>query len=1040
MDNSRTWLWRKKPSEKTIVTTSKFGMPVKAIDGEGSMLPGGCEVGPTRHLRNLNEKLASVLLDSLAKADPLTRHDLISKEAISGEGKSEEEVLSVNKGEYEQGIATNESSSYSDTAFKQCMLHVASLQEEQDPKIQDALLKASSEFQKVQRKLEDRLMEMSKNLANLAIENTNLSNALLVKENLVEELRRRATQTVAEFNALMARLDSTEKENAFLKYEFHMLEKELQVRNEKLEYTRQLADASHSQQLESVKKLAKLEAECQRLRALMQKRLPGLAATEKIKSEIEMHGRDPVNFKRKPNPTKDLILMETAMERFSETPVKKTDCLIERLRGMEQENRTLREIVTKKNAELQSSRIMFSRAASRLSQVEAKLLDVSGGQRSLELTQGDQLSQELYPIPGLDVCSSYRDSSSNSWADALISELEIFRDRKPKSPSESRVIEFPDMSLMHDFAEMEKLVVVSVEAPPDDDNHPSSAGKELVPADQSDLGCGKDNQEIHSKDIPNGKPFDWIQDVLNAMLKEQRSSKRSLIELLEDIKIALGYVHYANVLEDDATRTSRHHTESTLKTHIPLKSLTNCSSNQASNSANTAMETSRPCGPSSLSKSICSIVQLVEKMVLNSSAIDYSNSTPSAAASDYFVHVFQWRNCELNAVLQRFVDICKSLLDGKVGLEDFAEELLLTLDWTMNNVVTPQDASNARDKISKYFVWNSPETENQVGVAPVQSKPICLSKEQPSWLRLITSPRDHTTYQTECAKSFLQDENKRLKEDLKHMESAKRDVEDRLQSATNKTEVFNKQLEESERSLQSLKAEIDSLKESKGLIEDQFENQKSINEDLDTQLTVAKAKLNEVLQKLSSLEVELEDKNNCCEDLEATCLDLQLQVESVAKMETLNRDEQGTQPHNGWEMTSASIKLAECQETILNLGKQLRALASPREVALLDRVFTTTNATSTAINTRNFIKRFSLHDQMLAEDNAKAIILRSPTEDTHTQNPSHAINVLARKPDSSPAGALAIVPTKKHGGIGMLRRLLMRRKKQSVKKSQLPKA
>ena len=37
--------------------------------------------------------------------------------------------------------------------------------------------------------------------------------------------------------------------------------------------------------------------------------------------------------------------------------------------------------------------------------------------------------------------------------------------------------------------------------------------------------------------------------------------------------------------------------------------------------------------------------------------------------------------------------------------------------------------------------------------------------------------------------------------------------------------------------------------------------------------------LNEVLQNFSSLEVELDDKNNCCEELEATCLELQLQLE-----------------------------------------------------------------------------------------------------------------------------------------------------------------
>ena len=35
------------------------------------------------------------------------------------------------------------------------------------------------------------------------------------------------------------------------------------------------------------------------------------------------------------------------------------------------------------------------------------------------------------------------------------------------------------------------------------------------------------------------------------------------------------------------------------------------------------------------------------------------------------------------------------------------------------------------------------------------------------------------------------------------------------------------------------------------------------------------------------------------------------------------------------EITAASEKLAECQETILNLGKQLNALTNSKEAALL---------------------------------------------------------------------------------------------------------
>ncbi|KAK2989527.1 hypothetical protein RJ640_016651 [Escallonia rubra] len=71
-------------------------------------------------------------------------------------------------------------------------------------------------------------------------------------------------------------------------------------------------------------------------------------------------------------------------------------------------------------------------------------------------------------------------------------------------------------------------------------------------------------------------------------------------------------------------------------------------------------------------------------------------------------------------------------------------------------------------------------------------------------------------------------------------------------------------------------------KQSNRTVEEQIENQKLINEDLDTQLTMAKFRLNEVSQKLSSVEVELDDRIHCCEELEATCLELQLQLERLS--------------------------------------------------------------------------------------------------------------------------------------------------------------
>ncbi len=74
---------------------------------------------------------------------------------------------------------------------------------------------------------------------------------------------------------LQVRLEAMEKENSSLKYDVHVLNKELEIRSQEREIERKAADNADKQQLESVKKIAKLEEECNRLRVLIRKKLPG---------------------------------------------------------------------------------------------------------------------------------------------------------------------------------------------------------------------------------------------------------------------------------------------------------------------------------------------------------------------------------------------------------------------------------------------------------------------------------------------------------------------------------------------------------------------------------------------------------------------------------------------------------------------------------------------------------------------------------------------------------------------------------------------
>ncbi|KAF6168978.1 hypothetical protein GIB67_038475 [Kingdonia uniflora] len=90
------------------------------------------------------------------------------------------------------------------------------------------------------------------------------------------------------------------------------------------------------------------------------------------------------------------------------------------------------------------------------------------------------------------------------------------------------------------------------------------------------------------------------------------------------------------------------------------------------------------------------------------------------------------------------------------------------------------------------------------------------------------------------------------------MESLKKFFEEKLQSATGKIEALNGSMR---------------------VIEDKVEKHKLLYDALQTQLPNARVELNEACQKASSLDVKLEDKSTSCQELEATCLDLQLHLE-----------------------------------------------------------------------------------------------------------------------------------------------------------------
>ncbi|KAG2724371.1 hypothetical protein I3760_01G014000 [Carya illinoinensis] len=1064
----KTWLWRKKSSEKTIISADTIHNSSKGNEEEiQTLLTEKAEL--EKDLKILNDKLSSALSECEAKDELEKKHAKTAQEAISDWEKAEAEVASLKREldeALQQRVAGEERSVQLDVALRECMQQLRFVREEQEKRIHDAVMKTSKEFEKSQMVLEEKLAETSKRLAKIGIENSHLTNALLAKEKSIEDVNKQLTQKEVDFSALMTRLQSMEKDNASLKYEVRVLEKELEIRNEEREFNRRTADASHKQHLESVKKIAKLESECQRLRLLVRKRLPGPAALAKMKNEVEMLGRDSVDMRRRKLNT-TAFMVDSVVDDSPENPTKRIGILADQLCAMEEENKNLKETLHKKANELQFSRVMYARSASQLSQVESQLEEVSKGQSIVEPTRIALMSHDLSLASMSDIGSDDKVSCAESWASALITELEHFRNGKQKGSPSSKTIGTSDINLMDDFVEMERLALVSVDKPfgssqassleanaisrPLDESSSELAGMQIVPLSDSESGFNVSNQEIRSKDTSISKVPGWLQDILKVLLEQNRITQRNPDELLEDIREALPCIYSPNSISVvDAGERSNNpdaFNAPVLSGYISEKASNKSSAMVLSDVDVSLTEKSNPQLQLDLRKSIGKIIELIEGISLSS--LDYDNPDTlarkdgntftcknSETASGYMVRVFQWKISELGAVLQQFVRICDDLLSGRANIDKFAQELTISLEWIMNHCFSLQDVSNMREAIMKHFDCDESrsESEAEVGTIGHFSEAGRVPREYLSYLPLTAASNGNR---------------------LMNLKSAKKDLEGRPQSATDTSESLMSQLHESEKTIASLQTELETLKKSTQRIENQIKSHKLTNEDLDRQLTVARVELNEAQQKFSSLEVELDDKRNCCEELEATCLELQLQLESVTKKESPSSDpnQEEKQLRTDWEITAASEKLAECQETILNLGKQLKALAAPKEAALFDKVIaspmptTPTTATTPAPPKDKIMnQRTSLLDKMLAEDDAVAKNLQSPKTKEIDGNFTRKINGPFQPPenivvlngvryedDNTSARSLAIVASKKRGGGSLWRKLLWRKKGTSKK-------
>ncbi|KAJ4758459.1 filament-like protein (DUF869) [Rhynchospora pubera] len=269
----RSWLWRKKPTEKSIGETESSGSASSISFSErcsdeqealrsspnqtqspditskiepkfpGIMSKSNSDENKDETIKILSEKLSAAILDLNAKEDIVKQHAKVAEEAVIGWERAEEEIAGLKSqlnSSNQRNSELDERIRHLDGALKECVRELRQVRSDQERKLEEALFQQSCKWESDKSNLELQVTELQ---AKLEAQAENIS-------------PKNTTSTNQESNSRVA---SLEKEVSSLKSQLHLrtIEKELSTK---------AAEKASKQRLESLKKVAKLENECRKLR------------------------------------------------------------------------------------------------------------------------------------------------------------------------------------------------------------------------------------------------------------------------------------------------------------------------------------------------------------------------------------------------------------------------------------------------------------------------------------------------------------------------------------------------------------------------------------------------------------------------------------------------------------------------------------------------------------------------------------------------------------------------------------------------------
>ncbi|KAJ0747661.1 putative filament-like plant protein [Helianthus annuus] len=268
----KSWLWKRKSSDRSpgetesstsISSHSESNSDEKAEQESSkkstnhSQSPEVTSKASTTNsevndsFKSLTEKLSAALVNVGAKEDLVKQHAKVAEEAVAGWEKAENEVTKLKQeleAALQQNVALEVRANHLDGALKECVKQLRLAKEEHEQKLNEIIEERTHKWDSIKKDLEIQICSLK---AKLQAEKAETSPVIDPK--------------------VLVKLENLEKENSTLKFELNAQSEELEIRTIERDLSTQAAETASKQQLESIKKVAKLEAECRKLQSLTRK-------------------------------------------------------------------------------------------------------------------------------------------------------------------------------------------------------------------------------------------------------------------------------------------------------------------------------------------------------------------------------------------------------------------------------------------------------------------------------------------------------------------------------------------------------------------------------------------------------------------------------------------------------------------------------------------------------------------------------------------------------------------------------------------------